>query len=74
MTNDEKIKVIKKRRILYYLIIFFGLTTLVLALFSLVEKITPIPAIITFLIEAILTKEREKLSVKEEALDSKNQG
>ena len=60
MTNDEKIKVMKKRRVLYYLIIFFGVATLVLALFSLIEKISPIPAIITFLIEAILTKYREK--------------
>ena len=64
MTNDEKIKIMKKRRILYYLIIFFGLATLVLAVLSLVEKFTPIPAIITFLIEALLTKSREKLSVK----------
>lgn len=60
MTNDEKVKVMKKRRALYYLIIFFGVATLVLALFSLIEKISPIPAIITFLIEAILTKYREK--------------
>ncbi len=60
MTNDEKVKVMKKRRVLYYLIIFFGVATLVLALFSLIEKISPIPAIITFLIEAILTKYREK--------------
>lgn len=60
MTNDEKVKVMKKRRTLYYLIILFGVATLVLALFSLIEKISPIPAIITFLIEAILTKYREK--------------
>lgn len=73
MTNDEKIKIMKKRRILFYLIIFFGLATLALALFSLIDKFTPIAAIITFLIEVILTKYREKLSFKEEALDSKNQ-
>lgn len=64
MTNDEKVKIMKKRRILYYLIIFFGISTLVLAVFSLIDKFTPIPAIITFLIEVILTKEREKLSFK----------
>ena len=64
MTNDEKVKIMKKRRILYYLIIFFGILTLVLAVFSLIDKFTPIPAIITFLIEAILTKKREKLSFK----------
>lgn len=60
MTNDEKIKIMKKRRILYYSIIFFGILTLVLAVFSLIDKFTPIPAIISFLIEAILTKYREK--------------
>ena len=76
MTNDEKIKIMKKRRILYYLIIFFGLATLVLAIFSLVEKFTPIPAIITFAVEAILSNYRNKLSYdsKEEAPGSKNQG
>ena len=73
MTNDDKVKIMKKRRILYYLIIFFGLATLVLALFSLIEKFTPIPAIITFTIEAILTNYRDKLDPKVEALDSKNQ-
>jgi len=73
MTNDDKVKIMKKRRILYYLIIFFGLATLVLALFSLIEKFTPIPAIIAFAIEAILTNYRDKLDPKVEALDSKNQ-
>lgn len=64
MTNDEKVNNMKKRRILFYLIIFFGLATLVLAILSLVIKFTPIPAIITFLIEALLTKYREKLAIK----------
>ena len=73
MTNDEKINIIKKRRILYYLIIFFGILTLVFAVFSLIDKFTPIPAIITFLVEAILTKYREKLDPKAEDSDLKNQ-
>lgn len=73
MTNDEKIEIMKKRRILYYLIIFFGILTLVLATYSLIDKFTPIPAIISFLVEALLTKYREKLDPKAEVLDSKNQ-
>lgn len=64
MTNDEKVSNMKKRRILFYLIIFFGLATLVLAILSLVIKLTPIPAIITFLIEVLLTKYRERLAIK----------
>ena len=64
MTNDEKVNNMKKRKILFYLIIFFGLATLVLAILSLVIKFTPIPAIITFLIEALLTKYRERLAIK----------
>ncbi len=72
MTNDDKIKIMKKRRILYYLIIFFGILTLVLATYSLIDKFTPIPAIISFLVEALLTKYREKLNPKAEVPDSKN--
>lgn len=62
MDNDEKIKIMKKRRILLYLIIFFGFATLILAILSLILKITPIPAVIVFVIEAILSKYRDKLS------------
>ena len=73
MTNDEKVKIMKKRGILYYLIIFFGLATLVLALYSLIDGFTPLPAIIAFFIEAMLTKYRESLNPKGVNLDSKNQ-
>lgn len=72
MNNIEKVKIMQKRRILYYLIIFFGILTLILASVSLVNKFTPIPAIITFVVEFILTKYREKLDPKAEALDHKN--
>lgn len=73
MTNDEKIKIMKKRKVLYYLIIVFGLATLVLALYSLIDQFTPIPAIITFFIEAMLTKYRESLSYQTKKFDEKNQ-
>ena len=48
MTNDEKLKRRKKRQILKVFIIIFGLATLVLAICSLLYKISPIYAIITF--------------------------
>ena len=61
MTNSEKEKIYKKRKVLRILIIVFGLATLVLSIWSLVDKVTPIPALICFLVEAILSKYREKL-------------
>jgi len=64
MTNDEKDKAYKKRQILRILIIVFGLATLVLSIWSLVDKVTPIPALICFLIEAILSKCRDNIKLK----------
>ena len=72
MTNDEKVERLRKRKILYYLIIVFGVATLFLAILSLTEKITPLFALITFLVEAILSKWRDKLKIKVEDPDSKN--
>ncbi len=73
MTNDERLKRRKKRQILKVFIIIFGLATLVLAICSLLYKISPIYAIITFLIEALLSNYRTKLDPKVVNLDSKNQ-
>lgn len=64
MTNQEKEKAYKKRQILRILIIVFGLATLVLSIWSLVDKVTPIPALICFLIEAILSKCRDNIKLK----------
>ncbi len=64
MTNQEKEKAYKKRQILRILIIIFGLATLVLSIWSLVDKVTPIPALICFLIEAILSKCRDNIKLK----------
>ena len=72
LTNEEKIKRVKIRRILRWLIIFLGLLTLVLAIYSLVTKDSPIYAVISFIIELILSKYREKIDPKEVKLDSKN--
>lgn len=71
--NEEKIKRVRVRKILKGFIIFFGLLTLVLAIYSLVTKFTPIFAIISFLIEAILSYFRNKLDPKLLNSDSKNQ-
>lgn len=73
ISNDEKVKRVKQRKILRILIIIFGLATLVLALFSLFNKISPIYAIITFVIEAGLSQYRNKLDPKVANLGSKNQ-
>lgn len=69
--NSEKIKRVKQRKILKHFIIFFGFLTLVLAIHSLVSKTTPVFALISFIIEAFLSKYREKLDPKEVSLDSK---
>lgn len=73
ISNDEKIKRVKQRKILRILIIIFGLATLVLAMFSLFNQISPIYAIITFVIEAGLSQYRNKLDPKVANLGSKNQ-
>ena len=73
LTNDEKIKRVKQRQILRYLIIIFGLLTLGLAIYSLVAEISPIYAIISFIIEFCLSKYRERINLREEVLDSENQ-
>lgn len=73
ITNDEKIKRVKTRKILKGFIIFFGFLTLVLAIYSLVTKNSPIYALISFIIEFTLSKYREKLDPKKVVSDSKNQ-
>lgn len=72
LTNYEKIKRIKIRKILRVFIIFFGLLTLGLAIYSLVTKASPIYAVISFIIEFVLSKYREKLNLKEVKSDLKN--
>lgn len=71
--NDEKIKIIKKRRISRILIIIFGFLTIILSIHSLVTGFTPIFALIAFLIEVLLSKYRNKLDPKSVNLDHKNQ-
>lgn len=64
LTNDEIYKKTKLSVTLWYLIILFGIATIVLAISSLVFKISPIFCIITFILETIFTKYRN--NIKEE--------
>lgn len=72
ISNEEKIKRVKLRKILKVFIIIFGLATLVLSFFSLFNKISPVYAIVTFIIEVIFSNYRNKLDPKVVNLDSKN--
>lgn len=64
LTNDQNIKNLKKRKILRYLIIFFGVVTIVLAILTLTIKLSFIFSLISFLIMTILTKKREGIPIK----------
>ena len=73
LSNDEIIKRVKKRKILRVFIIFFGLLTVGLCIYSLITKFTFIPALISFIIETVLSKTFNKLNPKVANLDLKNQ-
>lgn len=64
MTNDDKYKLIKQKMVLWYLIIILGVLTIVLSVFSLVFKISPIYAVICFVLEIIFSKLYDKLKNK----------
>lgn len=66
MTNEEKLKRLKTRKILQIIIIIFALLTIVLSCCSLFINISPIYAILCFIIEVTVTKYREKINLKEE--------
>lgn len=72
LSNEEKIKRVNIRKILKGFIIFFGLLTLILAIYSLVTKTSPIFAVLSFIVEYVLSKYREKLDPKVEVSGSKN--
>lgn len=64
LTNDQNIKNLKKRKILRYFIIFFGIVTIVLAILSLTIKLSFIFSLISFIIMTLLTKKRESIPIK----------
>lgn len=64
LTNDQNIKNLKKRKILRYFIIVFGMTTIILAILALTIKINFIYSLVAFIIMTILTKKRESIPIK----------
>ena len=67
LTNEEVYKKTKLNKVLWNLIIVFGLATIVLAVSSLVLNISPLYCVITFVLETIVSKYRNK--IKEELKD-----
>lgn len=61
ITNDEKLKRLKIRKLLWYGIIVFGLLTILLSLFSLFRNWSPLYAVVCFVIEVILSKWRNSI-------------
>ena len=64
INNDEKFKIYKTRKLLRISIIIFTLLTFVFSLLTLIVKLNPIPAVICFIIEVIMTKYRDKIDYK----------
>lgn len=64
LTNDQNIKNLKTRKKLRYLIIFFGILTIILAVLALTIKLSFIFSLVSFLIMTFLTKKRESIPIK----------
>ena len=61
LTNEEIYKKTRLSKIYWYLIIIFGLATIILAVSSLVFKISPVFCIIGFILETLFTKMRNNI-------------
>lgn len=64
LSNDENIRNLKKRKILRYIIIALGFTTIILAILSLTIKLWFGFSLISFIITSILTKKRESIPIR----------
>jgi len=64
LTNDQNIKNLKTRKILRYLIITFGIITIILAILSLTIKLSFGYSLVSFIVMTILTKKRESIPIK----------
>lgn len=64
LTNDQNIKNLKKRKILRYLIIVFGVLTIGLSILALTIKLNFVFSLIAFVIMTLLTKYRESIPIK----------
>lgn len=65
ISNDQKIQNVRIRKILKYMIIILAILTIVFAVLSLWKNITPLYALLFFIIEVIVSKYRDKLDPKE---------
>ena len=61
ISNQEKLNRLKLRKILWYCIIVFGILVLLFSVYSLITGFTPLPAIICFVLEAVLSKWRNSI-------------
>lgn len=65
LTNDENLENYKKRKVLRWAIIVFGIITITLAMLSLTIKLGVGYALIAFIIMTVLTKIRESIPLKD---------
>lgn len=65
LTNDEKIKNVQKRKVLKVVVILLAILTIIFAVLTLWIDLNPIYSLIAFILEAIVSKYREKLDPKE---------
>lgn len=65
LTNEKIYRYTKYRIFCWYMIIITGVLTIAFSLLSLLNKISPIFAVIAFLLEVIFTKLKEKFNTKE---------
>lgn len=66
LSNEKKYKYAKYRIFCWYMIIFTGVLTIVLSIFSLTTHLSPIFAIISFILEVVFTKLKEKFKEEKE--------
>ncbi|MCI8588700.1 MAG: hypothetical protein HFG40_03515 [Bacilli bacterium] len=66
LSNEEKYKYAKYRVFCWYMIVFTGILTIVLAILSLTIQLSPVFAIISFILETIFTKLKEKFKEEKE--------
>lgn len=61
ISNEQNLKNYKKRKILWWFIIIFGILTIVLSFLSLLIKLGVGYALIAFIIMTLLTKKRNSI-------------
>jgi len=64
ISNDDKIKISRIRKVLRVGTIIFSLLTVIFALLSLIIKISPFFSVICLIIEIVLTKYSEKIDYR----------